>query len=528
MSSAHLAIVLHAHLPFVHHPEHDRHLEEEWLFEAVTETYVPLLLSWDRLRRDGVPFRLTMSVTPTLLEMLATPLLQARCAEYIARRIELAEREAHRTRKSPAAHAVALHYVERFRTVMDFFSRRHEGDLITPLREAQEAGHVEIMTCAATHALLPLLQTPNALRAQIETGVETTTRHFKRRPYGFWLPECGFSPGIDEALAAAGLKYFIVDAHGLLNALPTPPHGVHAPVLCPSGVAAFARDLESSKQVWSSTEGYPGDGAYREFYRDLGYDADYDYIKPFLHDDGVRRNLGIKYHRVTGGVALDGKELYDPAAALRRAGEHAGHFLYSRQHQARFLKSKLPAPPVIVAPYDAELFGHWWYEGPEFLEQLFRAAQFAREDFCVSTLSDCLAHHPPTHAALPAASTWGNKGGLEVWVNGANDWVYRHLHWAEERMSDLARKHREKLRPPLRAALDHAARELMLAQGSDWAFLMTAGTATPYAEKRTRDHLHRFAELYYMIEAGRIDTTRVKKFRELSPIFAEMDYRMFG
>lgn len=528
MSSAHLAIVLHAHLPFVHHPENERHLEEEWLFEAVAETYVPLLMAWESLRRDGVPFRLTLSVTPPLLEMLSNPLLRERCEEFLARRIALAEREADRTSSDATAHALALHYVERFRAVRDYYSRRCEGELIAPLRKLQEAGEIEIITCAATHSLLPLLGTPNGLRAQVEVGVEATTRHFGRRPYGIWLPECGFAPGIDAALAKAGLKYCLVDAHGLLNATPPPPHGVHAPALCPSGVAAFARDLESSKQVWSSTEGYPGDGVYREFYRDLGYDADYDYIKPFLHEDGVRRNVGIKYHSVTGGVGLGEKAPYDRATAVRRAGEHASHFVYSRQHQARFLKSKMPSPPIITAPYDAELFGHWWYEGPEFLEQLFRAAQFAQEDFCVSTLSACLDEHPPRHTAMPSLSTWGNKGYLEVWLNGANDWVYRHLHWAEERMAELAAKHRDDARGPLRAALDQAARELMLAQSSDWAFLMTAGTATPYAEKRTRDHLNRFAELYHMIESGRVNAERVTKFQEMSPIFAEMDFRVFG
>ena len=173
---------------------------------------------------------------------------------------------------------------------------------------------------------------------------------------------------MDRALAEAGIRYFLVDAHGILNAFPTSPHGVHAPVVCPSGVAAFGRDLESSKQVWSSEEGYPGDGAYREFYRDLGYDASYDYIEPYLHDDGVRRNLGLKYYRVTGRVGLHEKQLYDRAAAVRKAVEHGGHFVFCRQHQLRFLKSKLSVPPIVVAPYDAELFGHWWYEGPEFLE----------------------------------------------------------------------------------------------------------------------------------------------------------------
>ncbi len=528
MTNAHLAILLHAHLPFICHPEHRRHIEEEWLFEAVAETYAPLVFSWERLRRDGVPFRLTLSVSPTLLEMFANPLLQQRCADYLLRRIVLAEREAQRPNLSRELRSVARHYVERFHGVHDAFTRRWSGNLVEPLREMQNAGCVEIATCAATHALLPLLRTPNGLRAQIEIGLETTTRHFGRRPYGIWLPECGYRPGLDDALADAGLRYFVVDTHGLRNALPTPPCGVYAPARSPAGPAVFGRDPETARQVWSATEGYPGDGAYREFYRDLGHDADYDYIRPHLHEDGVRRNTGIKYHRVTGRVALDAKAPYDRAAAERRAGEHAAHFVFARQQQCRRLKAALPRPPVIVAPYDAELFGHWWYEGPEFLEGVFRSAQFARDDFFVATLSECLAKGPPEHAAVPGASTWGHKGHLEVWLNGANDWVYRHLHWAEERMGELAAQYREGATAPQRNALNQAARELLLAQSSDWAFLMTSGPSAAYAEQRTRDHLRRFAELRQMLLNGRVNPARLKRFQEAAPLFADLDYRVFA
>jgi 1,4-alpha-glucan branching enzyme len=554
MSDAHLAIVLHAHLPFVHHPEHKTFLEEEWFFEAVTETYVPILLAWNRLSDEGVPFRVTVSLTPTLLEMFVNPLLKQRCRQYLNRRIELAQKEARHKGRSAGERAVALHYLERFRQVRDFLFRKHDGDLVPAFKEIQDAGHLEVLASAATHGFLPLMLTPNAVRAQVEIGVETVTRHLGRRPKGFWLPECAYRPGMDRALAEAGIRYFLVDAHGILNAFPTSPHGVHAPVVCPSGVAAFGRDLEASKQVWSSEEGYPGDGAYREFYRDLGYDASYDYIEPYLHDDGVRRNLGLKYYRVTGRVGLHEKQLYDRAAAVRKAVEHGGHFVFCRQHQLRFLKSKLSVPPIVVAPYDAELFGHWWYEGPEFLEQVFRASQFVRDDYVVSTLSEYLDQHPPEQVSTPSSSSWGDKGYFEVWLNGANDWIYRHLHKAEERMVELAglaaakqkpapgaRSRGRSLRTPhsaLRtpksvlskveaAALQQAARELLLAQSSDWAFLMTTGGAAPYAEKRTRNHLHRFTRLYEMLRSGNVDKKYVETLTVQNPIFPDLDWRAY-
>jgi len=528
MRDAYLAIVLHAHLPFVHHPEHETFLEEDWLYEGMTETYVPILLALERLQRDKVDFRLTMSLTPTLLEMLARPMLRQRYMRYLHKRIELAERESRRRNRSEQERAIARHYAERFADVEAYFRARHRTNLIGAFRELQDAGKLEVLGCAATHGFLPLMRDPNAVRAQVEVGVTTVQRHLGRRPRGMWLPEMAFRPGIDAVLAEQGIDYFIVDAHGLLNAWPTPPNGVHVPVRCPSGVAAFGRDLESSKQVWSADEGYPGDGVYREFYRDLGYDGEYDEIRPYLHADGVRRNLGIKYHRVTGRVALHEKELYDREVARRKAYEHGGHFVFCRQHQLRFLKTRTEVAPIVVAPYDAELFGHWWYEGPDFLEQVFRTAAYVRSDFRLCTLGEYYGAHTPTFEAMPSSSSWGHKGYFEVWLNGANDWIYRHLHKAETRMIELARSFAG--RSPggdEKAALNQALRELLLAQSSDWAFLMTVGTAGPYAEKRTRNHLRRFTRLYEMIRSGSVNPDYTRRLYELSPVFPDLDFRVY-
>ena len=528
MSNAYLALVLHAHLPFVHHPEYERFLEEDWFYEAITETYVPLLLVCDRLRRDNVHFRLTMSLTPPLLEMLSQPLLQRRYLNYLHKRHELAERESNRRTRSDLERRIAQHYRDRFGEVESFFRARYGGNLVEAFKELQDEGYLDILGCTATHGLLPLMKTYSAMRAQVAVGMATMQRHLGRRPRGIWLPEMAFRPGIDRILREEGVEYFLVDGHGLLNAYPPPPTGVHAPLRCPSGVAAFGRDLESSKQVWSADSGYPGDGLYREFYRDLGYDADYEDIEPYLHDDGIRRNLGMKYHRVTGRVDLSQKGLYDREMAESKAREHGGHFVFCRQHQARFLKSQLGCNPLIVAPYDAELFGHWWYEGPEFLEQVFRTAQYTQDDFKLCTLREYLDRHPPETAGVPTSSSWGDKGYFEVWLNGSNDWIYRHLHMAEDRMIEMARMFGDAPpSPDTYAALNQAARELLLAQSSDWAFLMTTGTAVPYAEKRTRNHIHRFTRLYQMIKSGNVSPSYVAGLHELNPVFRDVDYRLY-
>src|SRR3954447_2126401 len=305
MPLGYLCLVLHAHLPYVRHPEYDDFLEEDWLYEAITETYIPLLEMMDGLERDGVDWRLTMSVTPTLAGMLADPLLQYRYVRHIDNLISLAHKETERTRWQPEFHALAQMYQERFCRARDVFVKQYHNNLLHGFRRFFDSGKLEIITCGATHGFLPLMLNRNAMRVQVEQGAREFERHFGRRPKGIWLGECGYTPGVDELLRESGIQYFFVDTHAVLFSDPRPRFGVYAPVLCPnSGVAVLARDTESSKQVWSAVEGYPGDQWYREFYRDIGFDLDYDYLKPHLHQMGIRSNLGVKYYRITGDVDL--------------------------------------------------------------------------------------------------------------------------------------------------------------------------------------------------------------------------------
>jgi 1,4-alpha-glucan branching enzyme len=525
--TGYLALVLHAHLPFVRHPEHPSFLEEDWLFEAMTETYIPLLQRLDAMAAEGLPVRLTMSITPTLCEMLGDPLLQERYVARLRQLCELCEMETERYAGGSLEHTTALLYRSRLGEVLQRYESAYGRDLLGAFRRLQEAGVLEIMTCAATHGFLPLFSHPQCVRAQLRVAVRNYEKHFGRAPEGVWLPECGYNEGLDAELAAVGLRYFFLDSHGLLYGTPRPRYGVYAPVICRSGVAVFGRDIESSRQVWSSEVGYPGDPDYREFYRDLGYDAPEAYIRPYLHADGLRRNLGLKYHRITGRNApLDEKEPYDPGRARERAAEHAGNFLFNRQAQARFLRQQLGRAPVVVAPYDAELFGHWWYEGPEFLEFFFRKCLCDQDEIALVTAAEYLRGQTHLQVMAPSPSSWGDKGYFEVWLNGTNDWIYRHLHRAEARMVELACNHREAAGLTARA-LNQAGRELLLAQASDWAFIMTTGTMVEYAQKRTQDHVARFNELAEMIDAGRIREARLSELEHRDNIFPELDFRVY-
>ncbi|HOV78972.1 MAG TPA: DUF1957 domain-containing protein [Bacillota bacterium] len=525
MSKGFLCLVLHAHLPYVRHPEHEDFLEEKWLFEALTEAYIPLIQVFDRLIEENVRFRLTVTLSPPLISMFNDRLLQDRYIRYLAKLIELAEKEEGRTYGSPF-HETALMYKKRFKEAMSVFCDRYGRNPVNAFKKFQDAGRLELITCAATHGYLPLMTiNPEAVRAQVTAAVDLHARHFGA-PHGIWLPECGYAPGIDEILKENGLKFFFTDSHGVLYASHRPRFGVFAPIYCPSGVAAFGRDMESSKQVWSSQEGYPGDFEYREFYRDIGYDLDFEYIKPYIHPDGIRTHTGIKYYKITGKVDLSRKEPYNPQRAIEKAAVHAGNFMFNRQHQILHLSSLMERPPVIVAPYDAELFGHWWFEGPVWLEYLIRKIAFDQEIIEMVTPSDYLQRFPCNQVAVPCSSSWGNKGYHEVWLCNANDWIYRHLHMAARRMTSMADRH-PAAAGVLRRALNQAARELMLAQSSDWAFIMSTGTMVDYAVRRTKTHLNNFFRLYEEIEGGRIDEGWLSDLEYRNNIFPNMDYNWY-
>ncbi|AFY69915.1 protein of unknown function DUF1957 [Thalassoporum mexicanum PCC 7367] len=526
MTSGYLALVLHAHLPFVRHPESDYVLEEEWLYEAITETYIPLLKVFEGLHADGVDFKLTMSITPPLLSMLRDPLLQERYDQHLAQLQKLAEREVERNHFNDHVRYLAEYYVKEFAEVRSIWESYH-GDLIGALKKFLDSNNLDIITCGATHGYFPLLKiNPETVWAQIKVAAEHYEQEFGRSPNGMWIPECAYYNGLEELVADAGIRYFLIDGHGVLYAQPRPRYGTYAPIFTEPGVAVFGRDHESSQQVWSSELGYPGDPTYREFYKDLGWEAEYEYIKPYVMPNGQRKNTGIKYHRITTrGADLGAKEYYDPYWAREKTAEHAGNFMFNRQHQIDHLCETMGREPIVVSPYDAELFGHWWYEGPWFIDYLMRKAYYDQNAFEMTHLSDYLQAHPQQQVARPAQSSWGYKGFHEYWLNHTNTWIYPHLHKAGERMIELAR--RESADELQERALNQAARELLLAQSSDWAFIMSSGSMVPYAERRTKSHLLRFNKLYESITASQIDSGWLEKVEYMDNIFPQVDYRVY-
>ena len=489
MAPGALALVLHAHLPYVRAAA-AHSLEEDWFFQALIECYLPLLETLETAAADPQQApELTMGVSPTLLSLLSDRTLQQRFPTWIEARLSLLK-QAPNNRK-----IAAEHLGESFHRHLHSW-HQCEGDLIGRFAALQRQGVLDLLTCGATHGYLPLLREhPEAVRAQLRTAVREHHRLLGERPLGIWLPECAYYEGLDRWMRDAGLRYAVLDGHGLLHAEPRPRYGVYAPIVSRQGVAFFGRDSDATLPVWSAKDGYPGDPWYREFHRDLGWDLPAETIAAEGLPTG--RPLGLKLHRVSdpsGG--LDGKQPYQPDRAQERASDHAQHFLQGRRQQLDRLQAGMAIEPLLVAPFDAELFGHWWFEGPRFLAELFR--QGPSEGIRFTSLRSVLSAQPNLQLCNPCPSSWGRGGFHDYWLNETNAWIIPE--WSRAGQAMVERSSRGVGSESDLRLLHQAGRELLLAQSSDWSFILRAGTTTELAKERIERHLQRFWRLMAAIE----------------------------
>ncbi len=513
-----LILLLHAHLPYVRHPEHEYCIEENWLFEAIRETYVPLLDMLERMVNDGISPQITFSVSPTLAEMLNDCLLRKRFIRHMDNLIALSEAEAVRTGSSPFGPTAEL-YNKHFKMVLSLYAGRYGCDLVAAFRQLQDEGHIEIVATAATHAFLPAFESyPGIVKDQIDIGIKSYIKNFGRAPSGFWLPECGYFKGIDFFLKDAGIRYFFLESHGVLLGHPRPEHSIFKPVSAPSGLQVFGRDFKSAGQVWSAAQGYPGDPYYRDFYRDIGFDLPAGYLDQFLHSGELRVFTGMKYFRVTG--ATDAKLPYERAMAMQRAIEHASHFRESRESEVQRLCG-YGFSPVIFSAFDAELFGHWWFEGVCWLDITVRKL-FDSRTVRLVTPAECNAEYPAGNDIVLHPSSWGEGGYNALWIGERNNYLYRHLHSMSERLASLKKRGQSVSRQAtlMQRVVNQAVKEMLLAQSSDWPFLIEKDRASEYAERRVQGHIYNFNRLLSMAEGADNDMALLLELEDRNNVFA--------
>ena len=484
-----LAFVLHAHLPYVRKNEKNS-LEEDWLFQAILECYIPLLVSMENISHDNLHnSKLTISLSPTLLSLLQSSQIRKKFPDWIHTRIKFLNNLSDQEK-------VASEFLKHRMNEHLSYWQNCSGDLIKKFKNLSVLGILDIITCAATHGYLPILrENPETVIAQIKTAIRSHKNILGINPLGIWLPECAYYENLDGILSDCGIRYAVLDSHGILNAKPRPRYGVYAPICSRKGVAFFGRDSQSTLPVWSSREGFPGDPVYREFHKDLGWEIE----TSKLQENGIStsRPLGIKFYRITGNsIPLGKKDFYNKNEAENKAEEHAENYLSERAEQLKKLIISGSFKPILIAPFDAELFGHWWYEGPTFLENIFKKA--TKYQIKLTHLKDFLSQAPALQICEPSPSSWGQGGYHNYWLNDKNSWIVPAITKAGAvfvEMSTIFNSDKSKER-----ILKQAARELLLSESSDWSFILRAGTTTQLAKERIDRHLERFWKLINILK----------------------------
>jgi len=516
-------LILHSHVPYVLGHATWPH-GANMLHEAAADTYIPLLWMLEELTAEGVQPNITLSFSPVTVEQLA----DERFKDWFVRYLEDKERSATDNQQEFGRRGdTHLEYLaglwrERYAALREAFCERYQRDLPRAFRYQQELGHIELMTCAATHGYLPLLREDSSINGQIMQAVASYGRLFGGRPRGMWLPECAYRPqamwapppqiigpeapyprrGLEQFLSESGFDYFIIDTHMLggggpelvapdrqdtLGKLwgkvwkvrePVRYHGDKSPYLAyfvghmyedHPAVACLVRDPQTGLRVWSAEVGYPGDFCYRDFHK--------------KHIPGDHR-----YWRVTDDSGdLGSKQPYVPEDADGRTREHAGNFLWAVKETLRAAPHPGGRHPVLCAPFDAELFGHWWFEGPRFLAHTLRWMHHD-PDIELSTAHQYLERYSPDVAITLPEGSWGAGGGHWVWLNSETEWSWRREYDAELDLRALLRDHGTGHDETMRSLLKQACRELLLLQASDWQFLITTGAAPDYAAARIHCH----------------------------------------
>ncbi|HIV98178.1 MAG TPA: DUF1957 domain-containing protein [Candidatus Ornithospirochaeta avicola] len=524
MSRYHVNFILHAHLPYVRHIDYPRFLEEDWLYESLNESYIPLFRKLDRLEKDNVSFHLTICFSPTLLTMLEDEKLKERFKNYMDLHIDLGRKEVERLSADEEKLLLARKYLKDLEENWAFYAENNLS-LIPLIKRMRDNGHIELMTTAATHAYLPLYREyETAVRAQIELGISTFRRIFGFDADGFWLPECGYYPGLDSILSQYGIKYCQLPSHSVISSRDKSIGAGYMPVTMPSGLNGFVRDWQITSLIWSDKSGYPADEDYREFYRDIGYDLPLSYIAPYIHEPEVRVFTGFKYYAITG--KNDEKRVYNLDKVKNKVLLHVNNYIYHIKRKALAINALGIDEPVFNLCYDAELFGHRWYEGLDFLEEfLRRISEDEQADLTLpsSVLSDNTIRK---ESLFINDCSWGLGGYSDVWLDGSNRWIYRHIHEAIERMEELTRRFPDQGTLKKRF-LNQASREVLLAMSSDWAYIMHDNTSVTYAEKRLRNHLGSFNVVYSSMCKNSVNTEWLIKAEKRNLIFPEIDYRVF-
>jgi 1,4-alpha-glucan branching enzyme len=518
------SLVLHTHMPYVR-KNGAFPVGEDWIYQVMSDTYLPMLDMLCRLENEGVSNCLALTLTPVLCEQLADQYIGEKFVAYLKTMAKRTDRDIQDFiyfQDAPRK-AIAEGYLEGFqRKLAEFLAI--DGDMLAAIRGLESSGMIETLACSATHAFLPAMADWRSVRYQVQLGLESHRRRLGVNPAGFWMPECAYRQGLEKLLESEGVRYVPVDPSALCG-----PPSARPCLIEGSAVAALARSDRAHLDVWDEQAGYPTDDWY-------------------LDSTKYYHNSGLLYWRVTGpAVSIEDKAVYEPERASRRALDHAGSFIEDMKRELAAAESistpstgehphPHPGPlpsrereevvgpgPLVLASYDTELFGHGWREGFYWMEILLRSLA-ASGTIAMTTPARYLDSDPPSRSATLRETTWGTDKDASTWVNTRTEWMWRQLDSAQAKLFELLARFGTKDGARQRI-LRQAAREVLLMESSDWPYMVAKDRASNYATQRFNTHDERFWGLARALEQGDVSQAikLAAEVEEVDNIFAELD-----
>jgi 1,4-alpha-glucan branching enzyme len=525
-----ISFVLDAHIPFVRDFRKEDDLsqtgEESRFFESISQTFLPLLGVFDRLENDHIPFHMGIVISPILFSMLSDEHLQNKYMHYTDSQIEFGKQEIERTAEMGEIKKLAEFFNDQLLERRIAYTERYKKNILKAFDYYRRKGKIEILASSATNAFLPFISyNPESMQAQMEIPISGYRKYFGGSPAGFWLPELGWTSAIEQYLRSYNFTYTIVDSHGLLYGKPAPQKGSFFPVKTPSGTFILARDYYAARVI----EQLKDDEVYLDNDRDVGYELPKETLKLFLNSDGERRRTGFKYWaRSLRNISSNGRDLlYNPQTASDKATEHARLYLENTIARLEEAAKHMEEAPISLYVQPADHFGRLWYEGPQFIEALFRLSSGYRGLQFLNP-SDYIFSQKLTNLQVvtPEFSSWGINGYAETWLDTSNDWIYRHLSRSMDRMTELAERFPDDTGLKERA-LNQAAREILLAQSADWPGLLHKQDSTEFARHQAEISLRNFTTIYEALGSNYISTEWLTTLERKHNIFPNINYRVF-
>lgn len=498
--------------------------EEELLFTAISETYLPLLSMFERLDIDSVPFKLSLVLTPTLCAQLADYDVQTRFVEWLDRLVALGEKEVSQLPEGSPRWIQAESCLERIRANRRDFVEFYKGDLLSAFRYYADRDTIELLATAATSTFLPhYADIPEAINAQIEAGLQSHRQFFGVVPDGFWLPAMGYSANIEQILLKYGFTYSVLDSHGLLFGKPLPVNGIFSPIRCQNGFVFFARDFSSEAEILG-TDGFINNGVYRNQDRDLAFEAAANELSDFIPLGKERVASGYKYWRRGGST---GEDWYDKDAAIKQAKIDALSFVATRAEKLNKAETMLQSSDLsMTCTFDARIFGQLWHEGIFWLEQVFRAAAVS-PDLQTAHACDLFSKKSSFQELVPFMSAATGTGYGENLLDTSNDWMLQYSRKACERMISLAERFPDDNGFKARA-LNMAAKEVLLSMSLDWPIMLHDKTYPEYAEAQFKNNVLAFTTVFDSLGANSISTEWLTNMEQEHPLFPWINYRIFS